>query len=608
MPPVGGGGSAERVDRNAMARRVPGEYIDLRRWRGRKLVAVSQARTHAGDHTLPRVARVQAACRPRGMSGDTPCLLVRRADCSGASPREANDGRSDELIAFNPTAKAWRVETTAEFREDSGDGLRHAPLTLLPGQFAIVGDIRGRERDSQRAVTLFCEDAAGRSLWRAYYLDTHRGTNVMVPGLGMLWMPEPRCGEVNPATEPPRVVEMRKWALDDNDPFACLSLGMAYAGTSVAMAGDPARAVLWYHHGAVLGDAGCQTELARHCETGDGVPADPANALSWHRNAAQGGEADSALWLALKAADQIEALDWLRHGCLAGDKRCMIGAARLLLDDGGPSAVGEAARWIDRAAELGEPEAQIRLATMLLAEDASKRGGWCRDPDEAAYWLAAAMCQALPPNLRRMAEDLAAVTVRPETNVPPRGGMARALRRLGRMPRPRRPPAVAELRFDDLPRIGHRALQSLLRHCAMADCVWALAPGIERRQGGALRHFFLTGMSYRAASFLVRDILRVETSEGIWDRIRSQSIILDHLRDLVEDGEIDLDDDLDDALERRQAELVRPADIPDAPARACQLWGFGFARPVYEWRHARLARRATRTPPPHPAETPRAGW
>jgi len=537
------------------------------------------------------------------------------------------DGVTEELVAVNGTGQAWLVTLSAEFWQTvdktTGQALRHGPrprpVTLLPGQHAPVGDIHGWEWDSQLEMTLVCRDAAGREVSRNYWLNAPgaRESRETVPGFGEVRVPEPTgktMRDTNAAMPEGGLTEQRSWALTNNDGWACCRLGRAYeTGDGVAV--DPCTAALWYHLGATLGDAGCQAGLARLLADGTGVPQDETAARGWHQRAAEGGEAGSALWLADHSRDAAEALTWLRHGCRAGDRRCMIGAAKLLIDG------EEAAQWLQRAAELGEPEAQIRLAEMLATEDAWPRHRVEPDREEAAYWLNAAGRRRLPPELRTMAETVVRRTGLPLPK-PPRepSVLAWRMRQLwwrlcNLLPIPELRPVplppllpVAELDFADLPRLGDVVLQTLMRRCDHHDFVLALLPGAVGEVSRPVRHFVLNNMSSRAAAMIARDMLVMDVSDRLEAPHRSQAVMLDHLRDLVDDGETAVPADLAEELRQRERRVATPRDVEDASPRALELYGFSTAGAEYRTRHQALARRISRGEPTPPPEDPFPGW
>lgn len=150
------------------------------------------------------------------------------------------------------------------------------------------------------------------------------------------------------------------------DAQAQYRLGLAHAqGRGVAR--DVVKALAWWHRAAVQGDAQAQYQLGLAYLEGQGVEEDPGLASAW---------------LARAAARELPAATY---------RLARFYEARATTsDDEADRRAGVV--LLERAAEQGHPEAQLRIGEIYAAG----RNGVLRDPAWAARWFGKAARQGMP--------------------------------------------------------------------------------------------------------------------------------------------------------------------------------------------------------------------
>lgn len=166
-------------------------------------------------------------------------------------------------------------------------------------------------------------------------------------------------------------------------------LGLLYRnGTGVEQ--DLTTAFNWFLAASEAQNVAAQYELSRAYSRGDGTPGDSGEALRWLRAAAEGGHADAQYFLAFaldtgQGATQsaAEALDWYRRAAETGHVLAQraLGTKYLGGADGHPPNADEAERWLEAAAQAGDPGAMNNLAIAyakgdVLAQDDTKALRW----------------------------------------------------------------------------------------------------------------------------------------------------------------------------------------------------------------------------------------
>jgi TPR repeat protein len=132
---------------------------------------------------------------------------------------------------------------------------------------------------------------------------------------------------------------------------------------------DQSKAVSYYSHAAKAGHIGAAFNLAWMYHHGVGVPVDADTALEWYRLAASGGDSEAALCAAElllgdgdepTSANHEEGVRWLEKAAEAGNAEAQFNLG-LVVDQSGKH-VHEAMVWYSRAAESGHVDALIALA------------------------------------------------------------------------------------------------------------------------------------------------------------------------------------------------------------------------------------------------------
>lgn len=243
------------------------------------------------------------------------------------------------------------------------------------------------------------------------------------------------------APDLPRAVALYQAAAEQGVAPAQTNLGRFYAiGRGVPQ--DPERAARWYERAAEQGEPAAQHNLARMLRDGEGVaqdferalvlfrasaeqehpPAftgvasmyarglgvaqDPEEAVRWYRRAAERGDGHGRLELAKAYAKgegvlrNLERAEVLYRAVHAGDPVLTPYAAYGLgeLNETERDRPSAARLWYREAAQAGLPEAQHRLASLLLLG----RGG-APDSERARYWLKQAAAQGYEPSRRALA-------------------------------------------------------------------------------------------------------------------------------------------------------------------------------------------------------------
>ena len=158
-------------------------------------------------------------------------------------------------------------------------------------------------------------------------------------------------------------------------------LAMMYAnGTGVAQ--DDAQAAYWYERTAEQGDAEAQLTFAMLCALGKGIPADLAAACRWARRSLRQGNKK-----AQKTLNIIR--DQAREEAVTEMKAAM--EAHTAEDH------AAAAKHLERAAELGNADAQYAFAQLLETGNGVEQDG-----QAAALWYAEAASQGHEKALRRV--------------------------------------------------------------------------------------------------------------------------------------------------------------------------------------------------------------
>ena len=154
-------------------------------------------------------------------------------------------------------------------------------------------------------------------------------------------------------------------AAQEPQPTSDYHLGLLY-WRGLGGARDVSGAVACFHRAAEEGHVAAQTAFALALRSGVGVRQDADEARKLFRAAAGGDDVEAMLQLAEMSGQE------------------------------------EARRWLERAAEMGSPEAMRALSDLLVA----------RDPVEALAWLYASSALSVDDDLRRrtaaMARELSA--------------------------------------------------------------------------------------------------------------------------------------------------------------------------------------------------------
>ncbi|MFL6722846.1 MAG: tetratricopeptide repeat protein, partial [Sphingomicrobium sp.] len=140
------------------------------------------------------------------------------------------------------------------------------------------------------------------------------------------------------------------------------------AGIEAWQKGDMAGAVAIWKPLAEKGDADAAFNLGQAYRLGRGVPLDLAQAQSWFDRAARKGHVDAQTTLGLllfQNGNRVAAMRWLNSAAEAGEPRAllMVGTA-LYNGDGIPADHVKAYAYVSRAAAQGLAAAKATLADM----------------------------------------------------------------------------------------------------------------------------------------------------------------------------------------------------------------------------------------------------
>jgi TPR repeat protein len=150
-----------------------------------------------------------------------------------------------------------------------------------------------------------------------------------------------------------------KWfrrAADQGDAAAEYNLGIMYrVGEGVAM--DKEEAIRWYKRSAKHGDAKAMFNLGASYYNGDGVAVDDTASYAWFLLAREAGNAAAADALRRAASER-----------LASPAAAYMRVARMYdTGDELPMNSIEALKWYRKAADAGDAEAAVKVASLLLA-------------------------------------------------------------------------------------------------------------------------------------------------------------------------------------------------------------------------------------------------
>lgn len=158
------------------------------------------------------------------------------------------------------------------------------------------------------------------------------------------------------------------------NPVACRILGEVCLRGIIDMKRDAVKARASWERAAELGDTASLLLLAKLADgafLSDEKP-DPAAALKWYRQAATAGDPAAALRLGelLSGSDADEAARWIAKAISAG---AIEGHARLgdLTGDDKPAAM----LHYEKGAEAGDSRSMVKLADLLLKDDARRADG-----------------------------------------------------------------------------------------------------------------------------------------------------------------------------------------------------------------------------------------
>jgi uncharacterized protein len=153
-----------------------------------------------------------------------------------------------------------------------------------------------------------------------------------------------------------------------------IELGSAYfTGTGVEK--DATQAAYWYEKAANSGDPQAQVQIGYFYEVGIGVTRDPERAVHWYQRAAASGLSSASvnlgvvyLWGIGIRQDQALAAELFRR---AVSKGCGVGATYLgdmyYFGIGVGHDENAALHWYTVGAKLHDPQAEFRLAGMLMS-------------------------------------------------------------------------------------------------------------------------------------------------------------------------------------------------------------------------------------------------
>jgi TPR repeat protein len=203
-------------------------------------------------------------------------------------------------------------------------------------------------------------------------------------------------------------------AAQQGHPDAPLALGYRYRHGLFVKQNDRAAAY-WFHAGALHGNRVAMVALAMMYAAGRGLPQDWESAVAWLLRAGEGGTfplASRFLGDAYACGLGVppsfgSALAAYEAGAKAGDLGSMVQLARLHESGCGPVDETAAFEAYRKAAEQGEPEAQVAISEMYL-----QARGTGHAPNMAYFWARLADRRLEPGSLRDLAAARAALAAR----------------------------------------------------------------------------------------------------------------------------------------------------------------------------------------------------
>jgi uncharacterized protein len=168
-----------------------------------------------------------------------------------------------------------------------------------------------------------------------------------------------------------------KWirkAAEQGDPTAENDLGVMYrTGTGVAPSKN--EAVVWYAEAARQGNPEAMFNLGASYYNGDGVAIDDTSSYAWFLLAKETGNS--------AAEDALRRADSEKKASLSG---ALLKIAKMFeAGDELPKNADEALKWYRKAADIGDTEASVRIAEILL--------GHGRNPNSDDYAEVRRRCQ-----------------------------------------------------------------------------------------------------------------------------------------------------------------------------------------------------------------------
>ena len=239
----------------------------------------------------------------------------------------------------------------------------------------------GVEQDMALALTWYRKAAA----------QDHAAAQIALEYLDSLGMGRQSSGRRGRRKSVP--VERRdsdsRWAkaAEAGDADARYHVGLMYE-LGAGVEHNPKQAQAWYLKAAGGGHAKAQCALGRLNQEHH-----PEQALAWYRQAAEQGEAEAQLALSQMLRDGVgtipdalAALRWQLQAAERADAAAMLALSETL----GLAGEDAARACLQRAAELGEPQAQLQLGKAFLNAEAQTR-----DPGQALRWFRKAADQGL---------------------------------------------------------------------------------------------------------------------------------------------------------------------------------------------------------------------
>eukprot|EP01062_Namystynia_karyoxenos_P033224 TRINITY_DN24430_c0_g1_i1.p1 TRINITY_DN24430_c0_g1~~TRINITY_DN24430_c0_g1_i1.p1 ORF type:complete len:468 (+),score=170.19 TRINITY_DN24430_c0_g1_i1:68-1405(+) len=189
---------------------------------------------------------------------------------------------------------------------------------------------------------------------------------------------------------------LRWWrkAAMQGDARSQTNLGMAHLQGSAGAEQSAAGAAAWFRRAAEQGDAMAQYNMAMLLLEGSGVERDPRGALRWLKHASEDAghpgaqmELGTLLLNSKRKRPRELGLVYLRNSADRNHGPACSRLGKLYLKGGFGISPDEdaAAKWYQRAAELGDAEGQMQLAGLYASDT-----GVEHDDEQAARWYRAA--------------------------------------------------------------------------------------------------------------------------------------------------------------------------------------------------------------------------